>query len=138
MGDILGWQPFVWTARIALLILVGGTGYVFLLFLIRFLNWKNIKGMARASLPEVESVAGEFAGARAEVRLVAQGRQLNFIEQRVTDLEENHATLVDAMKQMRKKKGLGEWTASTNCSRKRRLTSPGETGYGVCTRSGNA
>lgn len=48
---------------------------------------------------------GEFAGAKAEVRLVAQGRQLNFIEQRLMDLEESHATLVDVMKQMRKKKG---------------------------------
>jgi hypothetical protein len=54
-----------------------------------------------ASPPEIESVGGEFAGAKAEVRLVAQGRQLTSIEKRVLDVEEGHAALVDAVKQMR-------------------------------------
>ncbi|HEY7769352.1 hypothetical protein [Longimicrobium sp.] len=101
MKEILSWAPIIWTARILLLILMGGTGYIFLLFLLRFLNWKTIKGMALASPPEIESVGGEFAGAKAEVKLVAQGRQLTSIEQRVMDVEESHAALVEAVKQMR-------------------------------------
>jgi hypothetical protein len=80
---------------------MGGTGYIFLLFLLRFLNWRTIKGMAFASPPEIESVGGEFAGAKAEVKLVAQGRQLTSMEQRVQDVEEGHAALVEAVKQMR-------------------------------------
>jgi hypothetical protein len=100
MRDIFGWLPVVWTARIVLLILIGGSGYIFLLFLTRFLNWKNIKGMALAAPPQVESVGGEFAGAKGEVRLVAQGRQLKSIEQRVADLEESHAALVEAVKRL--------------------------------------
>jgi hypothetical protein len=102
MGEILGWQPFVWTARVVLLILLGGTGYVFILFLIRFLNWKNIKGMAHASPPQIESVGGEFAGAKAEVRLVAQDRQLLTLDQRLRALEESHLALVRAVSQMRR------------------------------------
>jgi len=101
MSQILSWPPIVWTARILLLLLMGGTGYIFLLFLLRFLNWNTVKGMALAAPPEIESVGGEFAGAKAEVKLVAQGRQLTSIEQRVQDVEEGHAALVEAVKQMR-------------------------------------
>jgi hypothetical protein len=101
MSQILTWPPIVWTARILLLILMGGTAYIFLLLLLRFLNWRTIKGMALASPPQIESVGGEFAGAKAEVRLVAQGRQLTSIEKRLLDVEEGHAALVEAVKQMR-------------------------------------
>jgi hypothetical protein len=102
MHRLLDWDPLIWTARIVLLIVVAGCGYVFLLFLMRFLNWRNIKGMALAPPPQVESVGGEFAGAKAEVRLVAQDRQLRSMEKRLMDVEEGHASLVDAVKQMRK------------------------------------
>lgn len=101
MAEIIDWPPIVWTARILLLIVMGGTGYVFILFLLRFLNWSNIKGMAHASPPEIESVGGEFAGAKAEVKLVAQGQKLRSMEQRLTDVEEGHASLVEAVKRMR-------------------------------------
>jgi hypothetical protein len=57
--------------------------------------------MARASPPEIESVGGEFAGAKAEVKLVAQGQRLGSMEQRLTAVEEEHAALVEAVKQMR-------------------------------------
>lgn len=97
MSEIFSWPPIIWTARILLLILMGGTGYVFLLFLLRFLNWKTIRGMALASPPEIESVGGEFAGAKAEVKLVAHGRQLTSVEQRLKDVEEGHAALVKAV-----------------------------------------
>ena len=101
MSDILAWPPVVWTARLLLVILMGGSAYVFLLFILRFLNWQTIKVMANAAPPQIESVGGEFAGAKAEVKLVAQGRQLTSVEQRLAQLEEQHAALVDAVKQMR-------------------------------------
>lgn len=107
MDSTLQWPPIVWTARIVLLLVLAGAGYVFLLFLIRFLNLRNIKGMALVALPRVESLGGEFGGARAEVRLVAQDRQLSSIEKRLMDLEEGHAWLVSAVKQIRKEAKQG-------------------------------
>lgn len=101
MSEIFAWPPVIWTARVLLLILMGGSGYIFILFVLRFLNWKTIKGMALASPPEIESVGGEFAGAKAEVKLVAHGHQLTTIEQRVKNLEEEHAALVHAVKLLR-------------------------------------
>lgn len=100
MGEITGWPPVVWTGRVLSIILMAGAGYIFFLFLLRFLNWKTIKGMALAPPPEIESVGGEFGGARAEIKLVAQGRQLNAVEQRLKDLEDAHAALVEAVKRM--------------------------------------
>ena len=101
MTEILTWPPVVWTARLLLVILMGGSGYVFLLFILRFLNWPTIKAMASAAPPQIESFGGEFAGAKAEVKLVAQGRQLTSVETRLEHLEEQHAALVEAVKRMR-------------------------------------
>lgn len=101
MDKLLDWPPIIWTARILLLILMGGGGYLFLLFLLRFLSWRNVKGMAGADPPQIDSLSGEFAGAKAEVKLVAQGKQLKTVEQRMTDLEAEHAALVEAVREMR-------------------------------------
>jgi hypothetical protein len=101
MDKLFDWLPIIWTARILLLILMGGGGYVFLLFLLRFLNWKTMKEMAGAPPPQVDSFSGEFGGAKAEVKLVAHGKQLKSVEERMTDLEAEHGALLEAVRAMR-------------------------------------
>lgn len=40
-----------------------------MLLVARFFRWKNVRTMILADPPKVESVGGEFAGAKAEVKL---------------------------------------------------------------------
>lgn len=85
MDGILEWPPIIWTVRIALLILVAGGAYLFVLLVARFFRWTNIRVMLLADPPRVESVGGEFAGAKAELKLFQNTR--SNLEGRVADLE---------------------------------------------------
>lgn len=86
MNGILEWPPIIWTVRIALLILVGGAAYLFVLLIARFFRWTNIRTMLLADPPSVESVGGEFAGAKAELKLF-QNTRSGLDGGRVADLE---------------------------------------------------
>ena len=53
----------------------------------RFLSPRNVWKLIRADLPKLDEVGGEFAGAKANVKFVAQGEALNTLEERVATLE---------------------------------------------------
>lgn len=91
MSGVLEWPPIIWTLRIALLILVAGAAYLFVLLIARFFRWTNIRSMVLAEPPRVESVGGEFAGAKGEVRLFHLER--SGLDHRVATLEEQVARL---------------------------------------------
>ena len=82
MDGILEWPPIIWTVRITLLILVGGGAYLFVLLIALFFRWTNVRAMV---LADPESVGGEFAGAKAELKLFQSTR--SGLDGRVADLE---------------------------------------------------
>lgn len=106
MNGIMQWPPIIWTVRIGLLILVGGSAYLFVLLIARFFRWTNIRTMVLAALPRVESVGGEFAGARAELKLSQSTH--SGLDGRVADLETKMVRVLAALpsdeKSRRKKK----------------------------------
>jgi hypothetical protein len=69
MHRFLDWPPIFWTLRIGILIVLAGGLHVFVLLISRFFRWSNIRSMVLADPPRVESVGGEFAGAKAELKL---------------------------------------------------------------------
>jgi septal ring factor EnvC (AmiA/AmiB activator) len=85
MKRIIEWLPLIWTLRIGLLILVAGGAYLYVLLIARFFRWRTIRDMVLAEPPRVESVGGEFAGAKAEVKLAQQAA--SNLEKRVAELE---------------------------------------------------
>jgi hypothetical protein len=85
MQRIFDWLPIVWTLRIGLLVVLLGGLHVFVLLTSRFFRWTNIRSMLLADPPRVESVGGEFAGAKAELKLVRHVH--SSLDGRVADLE---------------------------------------------------
>jgi hypothetical protein len=69
MGAVLGWLPVVWAMRIALLVLLAGCSYVYLLLIAPFFRPAHIMRLLRADLPRVLRFGAEIAGTRAEVEL---------------------------------------------------------------------
>lgn len=70
MGAVLGWLPVVWAMRIALLVLLAGCSYVYLLLLAPFFRPANIRRLVKADLPRVGGIGAEVAGTRGEVHFV--------------------------------------------------------------------
>lgn len=103
MDRFLYWPPIFWTLRIGILIVLVGGLHVFVLLLSRFFRWSNIRSMLLADPPRVESVGGEFAGAKAELKLYqhAQNQEQSNVEQRLHHLETSVVKMAQAM-------GLGE------------------------------
>jgi hypothetical protein len=97
MSRIFDWPALIWTLRIALVIVVSCGVYLFGLLIARFFRWKVVRAMVLADPPRVESVGGEFAGAKAEVKLAQQ--VASRLEERVVDLEakvERVTTIINA------------------------------------------
>lgn len=67
MGAVLGWLPVVWATRIALLVLLAGCSYVYLLLIAPFFRPANIRRLLMADLPRVRRFGAEIAGTRGEV-----------------------------------------------------------------------
>lgn len=63
------WMPIFWTLRIGILIVLFTGFCVYILLGSRFFRPKTVRAMLLADPPHVESVGGEFAGAKAEVKL---------------------------------------------------------------------
>lgn len=70
MGTVLGWPPVAWAMRIALLVLLAGCSYVYLLLIAPFFRPANIRRLVTADLPRVRRVSAEVAGTRGEVHFV--------------------------------------------------------------------
>lgn len=56
--------------RIALLVLLAGCSYLYLLLIAPFFRPKNIRSMVTADLPRVLRIGAEIAGTRGEVHFV--------------------------------------------------------------------
>lgn len=69
MDRFIGWRPIFWTLRIGIRIVLVGGIHVFLLVVSRFFRWKTVRAMLLADPPRVDSLGGEFAGAKAELKL---------------------------------------------------------------------
>lgn len=72
MKRIIEWLPLIWTLRIGMMIVVAGGAYLYVPLVARFFRWRTMRDMVLADPPKVESVGGEFAGAKAEVKLAQQ------------------------------------------------------------------
>lgn len=92
MADLIGWPPILWALRITVLTLLVGTTYVFILLLSRFLRWRVVKSMLLADPPQVDTISGEAAGLKGEIRLTrkvdAQDDQIAALERGLTDLQQ--------------------------------------------------
>ena len=83
MGAVLGWPPVVWAMRIALLVLLVGCSYVYLLLIAPFFRPAHIMRLLRADLPRVLRFSAEIGGTRGEVELMDEGRAREMSEERM-------------------------------------------------------
>ena len=95
MSRIFDWPALIWTLRIALVIVVSCGVYLFGLLIARFFRWKVIRAMVLADPPRVESVGGEFAGAKAELKLFQHAH--SSLDERVANLETRMDRVMVAM-----------------------------------------
>jgi hypothetical protein len=70
MGPVLGWPPLVWAMRVALLVLLAGCSYVYLLLIAPFFRPAHVVRMLKADIPRVSKFGAEIAGTRGEVEFV--------------------------------------------------------------------
>lgn len=74
MNGVFGWPPVVWSLRIALLVLVAGCTYLYLLLIAPFFRPANVRRMLAADIPRVRSLGAEFAGTRGEVEFAQDAK----------------------------------------------------------------
>jgi hypothetical protein len=74
MGSVLGWLPVVWAMRIALLVLLAGCSYLYLLLIAPFFRPAHVLRLLRADLPRVRRFGAEVAGTGGEVELADDER----------------------------------------------------------------
>jgi hypothetical protein len=67
MGPVLGWPPVVWAMRVALLVLLAGCSFVYLLLVAPFFRPAHVLRMLKADIPRVRKFGAEIAGTRGEV-----------------------------------------------------------------------
>lgn len=84
MATVLGWLPVVWALRVALLVLLAGCSYVYLLLIAPFFRPTNIRRMITADLPRVRGIGAEIAGTRGEVHFVQDRRGQDTNEDRAS------------------------------------------------------
>lgn len=70
MGPVLGGPPVVWALRVALLVLLAGCSYVYLLLIAPFFRPAHVLRMLKADIPRVRRFGAEIAGTRGEVEFV--------------------------------------------------------------------
>lgn len=89
MGSVLGWPPVVWAMRIALLVLLAGCSYVYLLMIAPFFRPAHVLRMLKADIPRVRGFGVEVAGTRGEVEFVPERRALGQGEEGTQQLARN-------------------------------------------------
>jgi hypothetical protein len=67
VGSVLGWPPVVWAMRVALLVLLAGCSYLYLLLIAPFFRPAHVVRMLKADIPRVRKFGAEIAGTRGEV-----------------------------------------------------------------------
>ena len=70
MGAVLGWPPLVWAMRIALLGLLAGCSYLYLLLIAPFFRPAHVRRLVTAGLPRVLRIGAKVAGTRGAVHFV--------------------------------------------------------------------
>ncbi len=80
MAPVLGWLPVVWAMRVALLVLLAGCSYVYLLLIAPFFRPAHLLRMLKADIPRVRSLGAEVAGTRGEVEFVHERAALELGE----------------------------------------------------------
>jgi hypothetical protein len=75
MGAVLGWLPVVWAMRIALLVLLAGCSYLYLLLIAPFFRPANVMRMLKADIPRVRRFGAEIAGTGGELELADDREQ---------------------------------------------------------------
>ncbi|HEX2206595.1 MAG TPA: hypothetical protein VHG93_02875 [Longimicrobium sp.] len=101
MDRFIGWPPIFWTLRIGILIVLIGGLHVFLLLISRFFRWKTVHAMLFADPPRIDTVGGEFAGAKAELKLHRGGSEaeVEALGQRIEELEKLMSAAASAVQQ---------------------------------------
>lgn len=91
------WPPIFWTLRIGILIVLFSGFFVFVLLVSRFFRLKTMRAMLLADPPRVESLGGEFAGAKAEVKLSkhVDDEQVNTLREQVRRMQDQLDRLSD-------------------------------------------
>ena len=89
MDRIFGWPPVYWTARILLVIVMGGGAWILFVLFARFLRPKVVWALFKSDPPMLDEVGGEFAGAKATVKFSRHDEALKSLDARVVTLEEN-------------------------------------------------
>jgi hypothetical protein len=86
MSTVLGWLPLVWAMRIALLVLLAGCSYLYLLLIAPFFRPAHVLRLLRADLPRVLRIGAEIAGTRADVEFERARHDVQVAEERTRDL----------------------------------------------------
>lgn len=109
MKLIIEWLPLIWTLRISLLIVIAGGAYLYVLLIARFFRWRTIRDMVLADPPKVESVGGEFAGAKAEVKLSQNSNetQIAMMQDRLKGFRQELDQIIASSKRTPDEEGQG-------------------------------
>lgn len=86
-NGILGWPGVTWTARLFIVLVLFGGGWIFALFLARFFRPRNVVGLVRSPIPRIAEVGGEFAGAEATIKFMEHGEALETVFGRLQMVE---------------------------------------------------
>jgi hypothetical protein len=62
MDRFIDWPPIFWAMRVALLVLLVGCSYVYLLLIAPFFRPAHVLRMLKADIPRVRSLGAEVAG----------------------------------------------------------------------------
>lgn len=105
IDSILGWPPILWTARIALLIVLAGAGLAALLYFARFLRPKHFLGMLQADLPRLREIGGSGKLLGQELALNAKlddarEEQVRSHERRLEQVEQRQKGMENILRQV--------------------------------------
>jgi hypothetical protein len=94
MGTLLDWFPLLWAMRIALLVLLAGCSYVYLLLITPFFRPAHVLRLLRADLPRVLRIGAEFAGTRADVEFERARHDMEAGEERTRGITRQGSSIL--------------------------------------------
>ena len=105
MESILSWPPVFWAARVVVLTMLLGLGWVALFYLARFFRPRHVRLLLSAELPAFRSFAGsaEILGQKVEASATldgAQDGQIARLLERVLDLEARQRDTIESVRDL--------------------------------------
>jgi len=93
VDEILNWPPIIWTARAAIVIVIGGGSWTVGLYLARFLRPKHFWKLVTAEPPEFKTVGGSAKILGQELAATTtldtvRDREIEALNRRIAALEE--------------------------------------------------